>query len=68
MALTPDIERAHAIVEIASLLAKVDIIRKRKLRDVEIHVTGWNNDQPGNVATVRVESFTDGIKLVDPSR
>lgn len=64
MALTPDIERAHALVEIAALLKKADVIRERKVPDLEIHVRGWNNDQPGEFATVRPQSFTDGIELV----
>ena len=63
MALTPDIERAHALVEVAALLKKADIIRERHLKDMQIHVTGWNNAQPGDIAVVRPQSLCDGVRL-----
>lgn len=63
MALTPDIQRSHALVEIAALLKKADMIRERHLRDLEINVTGWNNAQPGEIATVRPQTFCDGVTL-----
>ena len=63
MALTPDIQRAAALVDIAALLKKADSIRDRHCRDLEIHVHGWVNGQPGSTATVRPQSFTDGITL-----
>jgi hypothetical protein len=68
MSLTPDIDRAHALVEIASLLKKADIIRDRRLRGMEIHVTGWNNERPGDIATVRPQSFCDGVRLEPVTR
>jgi hypothetical protein len=63
MALTPDIQRAHALVEVAALLKKADIIRERHLRDMEIHVSGWVDGQPGSIATVRPRTFCEGVTL-----
>lgn len=63
MPLTPDLERAHALVEIAALLKKADQIRERHLRDMQIHVQGWNNEHPGSIATVRPLSFCEGVTL-----
>lgn len=61
--LTPDIERAHALVDIAALLKKADIIRARHLRDMEIHVTGFDNDKPGEITTVRPSTFCEHVRL-----
>lgn len=61
--LTPDIERAHALVDIAALLKKADQIRERHLKDMEIHVNGWDNAHPGQIATVRPLTFCDGVRL-----
>lgn len=63
MPLTPDIERACALVEIAALLKKADIIRERALKDTQIHVKGFVDGQPGSIASVRPLSFCDGITL-----
>lgn len=63
MALTPDIERAKALVEVASLLAKADIIRERYFKDRPIHVTGFDVAHQGTIRTVRPLSFCDGVTL-----
>lgn len=63
MALTPDMQRAHALVDVAALLKKADMIRDRHLPDMEIHVYGWNNACPGDTATVRPRTLCEGVKL-----
>jgi hypothetical protein len=64
--LTPDMERAHALVDIAALLKKADMIRDRHLGGMEIHVKGWQDGVPGKIATVRPVSFCDGVTLAEP--
>lgn len=64
--LTQDMDRANALVDLAALLKKADIICKRHLRGTEIHATGWKRDDRGSIGTVRLHSFCDGIKLVRP--
>jgi hypothetical protein len=63
MPLTPDIQRAHALVELAALLKKADIIRERHFRDRPIHVTGFDIEREGRIRTVRPMSFCDGVRL-----
>ncbi len=64
--LTPDMDRHHALVDIAALLKKADMIRARHLNGMEIHVTGWRDGAAGEIATVRPSTFCDGVKLVEP--
>jgi len=61
--LTPDMERANALVDVQSLLAKADLILQRKLPDLDIHVHGWDNGRPGSTATVRPRAFSEGVQL-----
>lgn len=61
--LTPDIERAHALVDLAALLKKADTIRNKYFRDRPIHVTGFDVEEEGKIRTVRPMSFCDGVTL-----
>lgn len=63
MALTPDIERANALVDLAALLKKADNIRERYFKDRPIHVTGFDTSCEGRIRTVRPLTFCDGVKL-----
>jgi len=63
MPLTPDIERARALVEITALLGKADVIARRALPNMEFHVHGWDNAKPGSTATVRPRTLCEGITL-----
>lgn len=63
MALTPDIQRAHALVEVECLVKKIDAIMTRTLGDMEIHVHGWDNQSPGSFAAVRPRTLEEGLRL-----
>lgn len=63
MALTPDIERANALVELAALLKKADNIRERYFKSDPIHVTGFDVVIEGQIRTVRPLTFCDGVRL-----
>jgi hypothetical protein len=63
MLLTPDIERAKALVDMAALLKKADIIRERYFKDRPIHVTGFDVADRGVIRTVRPLTFCEGIRL-----
>lgn len=63
MPLTADIERAKALVDMAALLKKADIIRERYFKDRPIHVTGFDIDERGKIRTVRPLTFCEGVTL-----
>lgn len=63
MGLTPDILRAHALVEVESLIKKIDVIMSKTLGDLEIHVHGWHNGRPGECAIVRPRTLEEGFRL-----
>lgn len=63
MPLTPDIERSIAMVELASLMKKADVIRERYFKDRPILVKGFDTAHEGVIATVRPFSFCDGVSL-----
>jgi hypothetical protein len=63
MPLTADIERAHALVELAALLKKADIIRERYFKDRPIHVTGFDIGDQGVLRTVRPMTFCESVRL-----
>lgn len=63
MTLTPDIERAKALVDLAALLKKADIIRERYFKDRPIHVTGFDTEERGKIRTVRPLTFCEGVRL-----
>lgn len=65
MPLTPDIERANALVDIAAMLKKCDNIREKYFRDVPIHVTGFDIELEGRIRTVRPMTFCEGVRLGD---
>lgn len=61
--LTPDIERANALVDLAALLKKADNIREKYFKDRPILVTGFDVDAAGIIRTVRPLTFCDGVNL-----
>jgi hypothetical protein len=63
MPLTPDMERALAKVEIASLLKKADTLRERWFKGAAIHVKGFDVAEQGVIRTVRPLSLCDGVTL-----
>lgn len=63
MALTPDIERANALVEVAALLLKADNIVRKALPGMQIMVTGFVAAEVGVIKQVRIASFASAVKL-----
>lgn len=63
MPLTPDLERANALVDLAGHLKKADHIREKYFKDRPIHVTGFDVAEEGQIRTVRPMSFCDGVTL-----